>query len=201
MALLEAHGYSISALLTELPEWAREAISAELVETFEQGYWDDIHDTFQGDAERYLKQGLAEGRSIRWMATNMAERLGGGARSYARRRAERIARTESGHALNGARKIGMESITGDPKIGQSVRPVWLSVLGNTTRDAHADLDGVPADKDGTWLLAGRRIPWPAHISLPPSQRVNCQCTMTLEFGLSDQEADERLQAYYQRGGG
>jgi len=103
----------------------------------------------------------------------MAVGLGGG--KYAGLRARNIARTESGNALNGARKAGMDKMMAElgPQMQGVMRPTWLSVLGSTTRDTHANLDGVPADKDGMWTLAGYRIPWPAHVSLPASERCNC----------------------------
>jgi hypothetical protein len=73
--------------------------------------------------------------------------------------------------------------------GQFINKSWLSVLGNTTRDAHADLDGVMADADGLWDLNGVKIPWPGHVSLPASDRCNCQCTIVTEFGVGAPEAE------------
>jgi len=81
-----------------------------------------------------------------------------------------------------------------------MKPSWLSVLGNTTRDTHAILDGTPADGEGLFNVGGYRVPWPAHYSLPPGERCNCQCTLTTEFGMDEEEArgliaehEERLQ--------
>jgi hypothetical protein len=54
-----------------------------------------------------------------------------------------------------------------------MKRAWLSVLGNTTRDTHAALDGVPEDSEGLWNLGGVDIPWPSHVSLPPDERINC----------------------------
>jgi len=186
-------------ILTEYPDWMKEDVAKQLLESFNQPYWNDIAETFKGDAERYLRRGLDEGWSIRRIANSISEQLG----DMALARATNIARTEAANALNGARRASMGAMIEElsPEFGGGnvpIRPVWLSVLGNTTRDSHADLDGVPADKDGMWELAGYRIPWPGHISLPPSERCNCQCTITVEFGLQDREAERLIQEYGRR---
>jgi hypothetical protein len=93
--------------------------------------------------------------------------------------------------LNGARKDSVAKL--QEELGDEVpmKQTWLSVLGNTTRADHANLDGVPENKKGLWNLGGTMIPWPAHISLPPDQRCNCQCSLTISFGMRESEA-ERL---------
>jgi len=176
------NGVSVD-FLTEYPNWMKQEVANHLADTFKQPYWDDIHKTFLGDAEKYLGSGLRDGKSIVQMANEIAESYAGqGSAEYAKMRATTIARTESTNALNGARKAGMDRLTNDPQLMGTMRPVWLSVLGTTTRDTHAYLDGVPADKDGMWVLAGYKIPWPGHISLPPSERCNCFPAGTLVQG-------------------
>jgi hypothetical protein len=182
-------------LWTELPEWMKQQIAERLKETYEQPYWDNIYETTRGDAERVLNTGLQEGWSIRRMAEEMQESLGGD--YYAMVRAKNIARTESGNALNGARKFSMDRLQEDlPEL--PMRPEWLSVLGTTTRADHANLDGVPADKDSTWSLEGKKIPWPGHFSLSAGQRCNCQCSIIMGFGVTDTEAQQIIQDYYSR---
>ena len=182
-------------LATELPTPIRQRVIGNLRESFKQDYWKNISETTAGDAERILEQGLTEGWSTRQMATELRERLGGD--DYARTRSYNIARTESGNALNGARKSTMDQLSEDlPKL--KLRPSWLSVLGTTTRDTHAALDGVPADEDGLWDLAGYMVPWPGHVSLPPEERCGCQCSVTTDFGMGSDEAGELISDYYQR---
>jgi len=77
-------------------------------------------------------------------------------------------------------------------------PTWLSILSATTRDAHASLHEVPADKDGMWLLAGQRIPWPGYFTLPANQRCSCYCTIYMDFGMQEEEANLLIQEYYGR---
>ena len=162
---------------TEMPQWMREEIAKELTVSFNQPYWEDIAKTTMGDAEKYLRQGLEEGWSIRRIASSMMESFmdpddPNGTGQYAKMRSLRIARTESGRALNGARRLSMDRLMEDMGDAVPMRPEWLSVLGTTTRDSHASLDGVPADKDGMWMLAGYRIPYPSHYTLPASESIN-----------------------------
>jgi len=74
----------------------------------------------------------------------------------------------------------------------------LSALGNTTRATHAELDGVPENKNGMWDLSGYEIPWPGHIDLPANERCNCQCSLTIEFGMQEDEAQQLIDDYWSR---
>jgi hypothetical protein len=183
---------------TELPPRMKAGIAASLTETFAQDYWDDISRTTAGDAERVLRQGLNDGWSIRRMATEMADSFQGSTKKYARMRATRIARTESGNSLNAVRRDAMDDLQEDlgPKI--PMKATWLSVLADTTRDAHANLDGVPADADGLFTLGGVRIPYPGHLSLPAKNRVNCMCSLLTSFGMDDAEASQLIADHYSR---
>lgn len=185
-------------LWTEIPLWMQKEITQQLTETFAQPYWEDIARTTMGDAEKALRNGLQDGWSVRKIAKEMRDSLGGD--QYAKTRALNVARTESGNVLNAGRKVSSDRLKRDLPVLMIVR-VWLSVLGTTTRDTHADLDGVPEDPtDGMWLLGGVRIPWPSHIRLPAKDRCQCQCTTVDEFGLGTEESQQLIQDYYDRGG-
>ena len=167
-------------LLTDLPPSMQKEIASQLADTFQQDYWLDIHNTTMGDATTSLQKGLNDGWSIRKIAESMRDNFidpndPEGTKKYARRRSINIARTEAGHALNGARKASMNTLMEEMGGQVPMRPSWLSVLGATTRDTHAALDGVPADENGLWDLAGYMVPWPGYTSLPAELRCNCQC--------------------------
>ncbi len=184
---------------TELPERMKRQISTQLTESFEQPYWKTIHETTGGDAERFLRQGLEEGHSIRRMATAMSNSFAGDTGKYALRRATNIARTESGNALNGARDASIADLKAElGDAGETIRKSWISVLGNTTRADHANLDGVPADAEGMFNLGGYMIPWPGHYSLPAGQRCNCMCTLGTEFGMQEGDANQLIDEYRER---
>lgn len=185
-------------VFTELPPWMKQGMAKQLNESFKQDYWDKISQTTAGDAERYLRKGLAEGWSIRRIADTMAHSFQGHTHKYATRRATNIARTESANALNGARKVSMEQLVAELGPQVPMRPSWLSVLGNTTRESHAALDGVPCDENGMWNLSGYMVPWPGHVSLLPGERCGCQCTVTTEFGMTKEEASRLIQEHHDR---
>jgi len=199
--LLADEGVDIE-LITELPHWMQKEIATQLSDTFQQSYWLDIHNTTMGDAELFLQQGLDQGWSIDKIAKAMREHFidpddPEGTAAYARRRALNIARTEAGHALNGARKMSMDALMNELAGQVPMRPTWLSVLGSTTRDSHAALDGVPADENGLWDLAGYKVPWPGHTKLPAGLRCSCQCSIVMEFGMRKEDATRLINEYDQ----
>ena len=185
-------------IMTQLPDDLKAIIMRELKNSFSQEYWGTISDTTKDDVITYLMQGIERGWSIDKMASKMAEVFQGtGTYQYARMRARRIAITEVGNALNGARKESTAIIQQEiPQAG--IRQMWMSILSDTTRDTHANLDGVPEDENGMWNLAGINIPWPAHYTLPAKERCNCRCTITAEFGISDEEAQQLINEYWER---
>jgi len=182
------------AFVTEWPPWMKQELVNQVTDTFEQPFWLGINDTTLEGLDTYLKEGLKNGWSIDKIAKEM---VGAGLDEYYRNRGRNIARTETGNALNGARSAAMDRLVEEVP-GLVTRKEWLSVLGSTTRASHADLDGVPADKDGMWNLGGIRIPWPAHYSLPPKNRCNCQCTIVYAWGLRDEEAEGLIEDYNRR---
>jgi len=169
-------------IMNEIPTWMQESIAERLSESFAEDYWDSISKTTMGDAEKVLRQGLSEGWSIGDMAGELRQYFEEGGFRYARRRSENIARTESGNALNAARKGSVARLQQELGPEVPMKQSWLSVLGITTRDTHAELDGVPENERGMWVLSGYEIPWPGHISLPPSERCNCFPAGTLVSG-------------------
>ncbi len=182
-------------IVTQYPDWMKKDIANQLTESFSQPYWREISETTLGDAEKYIRQGLDQGWSIRRMADSMSGSFMGSTAKYAKMRATRIARTESGNALNGARKASMDQAKEElpNEVSDFMRALWHSVLGDTTRDSHAFLDGVPADEEGMWTLAGVRIPWPAHYTLPAGQKINCQCTIIQSYGMQPDEAKKLIE--------
>lgn len=176
-------------ILTEYPAWMKSSIEDRLSETFSESYWDDISKTTGGDINEVLRKGLIDGWSIEDMAKEMSERFGG---DYPLNRGRLIARTESGNALNGARSAVIDQLISDLGMQDVIKKIWLSVLGNTTRDTHAHLDGVPADKDGCWALGGIRCRWPGDVKLPAEERCNCMCSVFTQFGMNNDTADELI---------
>lgn len=77
-------------------------------------------------------------------------------------------------AMNAGHCLGMRRL--QEESGLQVGKEYLSVLGSTTRHAHASLDGTIVDgPDAMFNMEGYKIPWPGHFSLPARLRINCQC--------------------------
>jgi hypothetical protein len=183
---------------TEYPKWMKRRLRELLEETFSQDYWKQINDTTSADITDILQRGIRDGWSIDDMADEIADGLPGDS-DYAKDRATAIARTESGHALNGARSAAIDDLAEElAPYGLPMKKSWMSVLGSTTRETHADADGVPADIEGMWTIGGFRCRWPGDTMLPAYERVNCMCTILSEYGLTDTEANELIEDYNTR---
>ena len=165
------YGKVTLGFLTEYPEWLKKRIEAMLAETFSMPYWSGINQTTGGDIDRLLTEGLVDGKSIEQMASEMESLYGSS--SYPMQRGRLIARTESCGALNGSRSSVIDGLIQDLGMQAVIKKIWLSVLGNTTRDTHANLDSVPAGSDGCWWLGGIRCRWPGDVRLKSSERCNC----------------------------
>ncbi len=175
------------SLATEYPDWLKDKIGAELKETFDQDYWAGMNDTTRDRLHTILDNGLKSGKSI----AAMASEISGLGESFSKQRGRLIGRTEAAHSLNGGRNASIEGLKEElpPEAAKHIGKSWLSVLGDTTRDAHANLDGKLADDEGMWSLGGVRIPWPGHISLPSKNRCNCQCSILTEVGVGAPESE------------
>jgi DNA topoisomerase-1 len=158
---------------TEYPKWMKRRLKELLEETFSQDYWQDINDTTSSDITSVLQRGLKDGWSITDIAQEIVDSLPGG-QGDTLSRATAIARTEAGHALNGARSAAIDDLAEEMlPYGLPIKKTWMSVLGTTTRETHADADGVPADQRGMWSIGGYDCRWPGDVMLPAHERINC----------------------------
>lgn len=193
---LQTHGGLPEGMVSEWPPWLIKEIKQAVEDTFDEPYWSAIVDeTTRDDIEQVLKDGLEAGLSTPQLADRIREKLGG---DYYRGRSKTIAITEAGGALNCGRKLGIEQL--QQELGDEIplRAVWLSLLKDTTRDEHANLDGVPADEDGMWDMVGYRVPWPGHYSLPANLRISCYCTIVSDFTMTPEYANGLISEYNQR---
>lgn len=183
--------------LRQYPSWMQQAIRANLEETFAQDYWKDINETTLRDINLILQEGAIGGQSIRDIAKSISQKLSSSS-DYVIQRARNIARTEMGHALNGARSMAMDALIEEAGVDVPMKKQWLSILSDTTRDTHAHLDGVPSDEDDRWYLGGVYCRWPGDVVLPARERCNCQCSLVLIFGMTEVEARELIGQYTER---
>lgn len=171
--------------INQLPEWLFMAATDELSATMREPYWQEIPETTRDDIYLSLADGMNEGWSIRRIAADINRQHGS---EYSLMRATRVARTEIPNMMNAGHSAGIENLQAET--GLQVGKEWVSVLGSTTRDTHARLDGQQTrTAEGTFRLGGVDVPWPAHRSLPAGERINCQCTVISAF-VMDQLDDE-----------
>lgn len=183
--------------LRDYPEWMKKEIQSQLRETFEQDYWKDINEQTLKDIEKKIFEGVLEGQSIASISSTLsAYFVDDGA--YSLQRARLISRTEIGHVLNAARSMSMDALIQAAGPDIPMKKQWRSVLSLTTRDTHANLDGVPADQNNRWLLGGVYCRWPGDTLLPAKERCNCQCTIVMTFGLSEEDIIRLIESYSER---
>jgi hypothetical protein len=184
--------------LSEYPPWMRKAATDLLEESFDQDYWARTVQSITGDIEKYIKKAVVDGWSIGELASKIRPQLLEEGK-WATARAKLIARTETGHALNGARSMAIDNVVAEMHGAVDIKKLWHSVLGTTTRDSHAEIDGVPADKDGFWYVRGHKCRWPGDAWLPAEERCNCQCTIVSTIGgVNDQQAAQLIADYDER---
>ena len=73
-------------------------------------------------------------------------------------------------ALNAGHYAGIGNLQDETGIPMGVE--WLSIRGNTTRESHAELDGVVVPHGGRFNLGGVMIKYPGDIALPAKDRCN-----------------------------
>lgn len=183
-------GYDVpdGVSIGQYPDWLQRAAVDSLGDTFSELYWSDVPETTATDIYNVLVSAIREGRSIPWIASEIARQCGP---AYSVTRARNVARTEMTGAMNAGHVAGMVQI--QEETGLPIGKEWVSVMGSTTRDSHAAADGQQsADPDGLFRLASYSVPYPGHHSLPAAERCNCQCTAISSIvmdGLEDAVAD------------
>jgi hypothetical protein len=173
---------------TEMPAWLREAAQDFILETFQEDYWLRINETTRLDIEGVLYRAIEDGMSIRDIAKEIQERTGS---QYSRARATNVARTETTGAMSRGHISAMhEAYDGIDDIEPAKE--WLSVLGTTTRDEHADADGQQVAVDADFTVGGEACSFPGDARLSAGNRCNCQCTIVSAFvgeGIYDDEGE------------
>lgn len=175
-SLIEA-GVTIDEIAFEMeaPVWLVEAAVQGLSEAFNEPYWEQINDTTRADIFTSLTRMIDEGQSVR----NTAAQIMAASANYSRARAMNVARTEMTNAMNAGHVAGIRQI--QEESGLAMSKEWLSVLGTTTRDTHADADGQEVPVDDEFTVGDYRASRPGHQSLPAKERCNCQCSVISGF--------------------
>lgn len=142
-------------------EWIRRHAGQRIV---------DIQDTTLETLRNVLEQGLQEG----WSTQQYASAIGDVYNRWKGYRAERIARTETGTAVNYGKWIHaqeMERIT-----GRKVYKVWSAILDERTRPDHVAAHGQRKPLNEPYEVGGWALMHPLDPNGPASEVINCRCT-------------------------
>jgi hypothetical protein len=151
-----------------VPDWVRTRTRTMLNAVFAQPYWDGILQKTRDDIQEEVADGISKG----WRLGRIGKAITAMAGAYALMRSTLVARTEVNNAIAAGHNAAIEKLSDD--VGVSINKVWLAILDDVVRDAHASLDATQ-DVNGLFNLDGILIPWPGHYSLPVAQRANCRC--------------------------
>ncbi len=158
--------------LSGVPETTRLRIRSNLEELAEQDYWRQIQDETEADLVGIIRDSIEAGHTPHTMSVAIRDQLGG---FEARRRAMKIARTETTGALNAGHLAMMEELDGS---GLLAGKKWLAISDRRLRQTHADLNGSVVAVRGDFSVGGSLAPHPGHWSLPARERINCRCVVT-----------------------
>jgi SPP1 gp7 family putative phage head morphogenesis protein len=119
-----------------------------------------------------LTQGLIQGESIQKMGKRIKDLYEGDAT-----KSLRIAQTETNRVRNAGKEIGYDKAKAK---GIDFTKVWIASLDSHTRDTHRKLDGAKANKDGYFVIGGKKALHPGGFGVAELD-INCRCTTRAEF--------------------
>jgi SPP1 gp7 family putative phage head morphogenesis protein len=122
--------------------------------------------------EAAITQSLVLGESPAKMSRRLKDQFEGGYRD-----AVRVIRTETTRASTQGQ---LQTFRDAEEAGVEMRTVWIAALDDRTRDAHADLDGQYADKDGLFHYGGMTSEGPG-LWGEPGMDINCRCSIGAEI--------------------
>lgn len=138
----------------------------------------NMPDTVFAEIRTALTEGIDAGEDAAALAVRVREHLDmaseGGRDAWATR-ATRIARTETTGAYNAA-TLEAARIEQDAT-GAEMHKAWVCTTDSRTRDSHFAADGQRVGLDEPFLIGGNRLRYPGDPQGPPSETVNCRCTI------------------------
>lgn len=154
-----------------LPPEVVAGIGAQIQELMEQSYWVKITAVTEADVAHYIREGLEEGDSCYQIGARIREHFGGMAGN---RRAQVIARTEAGGAINSGQQAHLDALEAE---GEVTIKTWFTAGDHDVRDAHVGMEGVSVRGREQFNLEGFLTPYPGWWGLPAEHRVNCRCSI------------------------
>jgi SPP1 gp7 family putative phage head morphogenesis protein len=121
-----------------------------------------------------VTQGIIQGESLDKICLRISEESGERGLNALRRNA----RTAYTGAQNAGRVEGMRQAQA---LGVKDKKRWMAFLDNSTRDAHADLDGQVVNVNEPFDSILGPIMYPGDPDAAPGNVYNCRCTLTYEY--------------------
>ncbi len=153
-----------------IPENVTQRIRASLDEMAEQPFWRAIQSETETNLADIIKESIEAGDSPHRMSVRIREQLGG---FDARKRAKKIARTETTMALNSGHEAEREELVAEGLVSGKQ---WLTIGDSDVRAEHAALSGNVVAPRADFSVGSSLAPYPGHWGLPAGQRINCRCT-------------------------
>ena len=180
-------GNDVSMVVAEKAFDAEDAlVTAAIIAGLER--MKEINRTTRRQLEKAITKGLAAGKSVDEIAESIEEVFSTATKS----RARMIGATEASFAVNEGQMIAAT------QAGLRYK-VWLSMQDAKVRHAHTDTDGQARLLADPFSVAGNAMMTPGDPTGPPSQVINCRCTMLftnvpatgglLEFGIDPANLD------------
>lgn len=165
--------YRKDSALIELPRHIEDGVQISIDQTMshlvDNHLWNDINETTKQKLSFVLQEGMTEGDTLGELANRIEREMGA---DWAGQRALKIARTESGAALNAGHYAAQLELEAD---GIAFGQEWCSIIDDVTRPDHVDMDGVQVKAGEEFDVAGTMAPYPGWYGLPAEQRVHCRC--------------------------
>jgi hypothetical protein len=141
-----------------------------------------IQATTQAAVQAQLIEGVAAGEGIEKLARRIS---GTNFADINRKRARVIARTEVIGASNRGQMAGARSL------GVPLEKEWVATVDSVTRDTHAAADGQTVPLNEPFIVGTSRMMQPGDDSAPPSEIINCRCTVSFARVTDSAEAIAR----------
>jgi uncharacterized protein with gpF-like domain len=158
----------------QLPAVTRDGIRAALDDLERQDYWQAIQSETASNLRQIIEQAIDDKRSNNATAELIRAEMSG----LARKRARKIARTETTGAMNAGHLAAMQDL-GDG--GAILGKEWVAIGDRDVRQTHADASGQRVPVRAPFRIGGYDAPHPGHWSLPARERIHCRCLVLSVF--------------------
>lgn len=137
-----------------------------------------------GDIVWYTARGeMLTGLQLGEGVAELRERVKASA-NVSSKRAEVIARTEVNSAMNNGAYQQMQALD-VPTVKE-----WIATNDSRTRESHEEVDGEEIAGDAKFMVGGFPMDHPHDLNGPPSETINCRCTLAWEIDDDDDYWDD-----------